>query len=47
MTRPPDFDRRITAWLDDGRPTRAPEHLLSDSLALTGRTHPRPVWRIT
>jgi TolB protein len=46
MTPSPEFDRRIAAWLDDGRPTRAPEHLLGDSLALTGRTHPRPAWRI-
>jgi Tol biopolymer transport system component len=46
MTPSPEFDRRIAAWLDDGRPTRAPEHLLGDALALTGRTHPRPAWRI-
>jgi Tol biopolymer transport system component len=46
MTPSSEFDRRISAWLDDGRPTRAPDHLLADSLALTDRTRPRPAWRI-
>ena len=44
MTPRPDFDRTITAWLDERTPPRAPDDLLAETLALSARTRPRPAW---
>lgn len=44
MTPRPDFDRTITAWLDERTPPRAPDDLLAETLAQSARTRPRPAW---
>jgi Tol biopolymer transport system component len=46
MTSPPDFDRRLTAWLDADVPSRAPDDIVPDALAHVARTRPRPAWLI-
>ncbi len=46
MTPPSDIDRRLTAWLGEDAPVRAPDRVLRDALALTAGTRPRPAWRI-
>jgi Tol biopolymer transport system component len=41
-----DFDRSLTAWLEERAPARAPGHLLDDVVTRTRRTRPRSAWRI-
>ncbi len=46
MSGTPDFDRSLTAWLDDRTQSSAPDDLLGDTLARTSRLRRRPAWRI-
>ena len=46
MTARDDFDRHLSAWLDDRAPVREPELLLGQVLARTARTRRRPAWLI-
>jgi Tol biopolymer transport system component len=39
-----DFDRQITAWLDEQAPMRAPEPIAESALARTRRTRQLPGW---
>ncbi len=44
MNGPSDFDRRLTAWLDDQAPMREPDGLTYAVLARTRRTRRMPRW---
>ena len=44
MNPSPDFDRRLTAWLDDQAPMREPDGLTYAVLARTRRTRRMPRW---
>ncbi len=44
MTLPDDLDRRLSAWLDEAAPMRAPDHLLAQVAARADRTRHRPAW---
>ena len=44
MSPPSDFDRRLTAWLDDQAPMREPDGLTYAVLARTRRTRRMPRW---
>ena len=44
MSSPFDFDRRLTAWLDEQAPMREPEGLADAVLARTRRTRQLPGW---
>ena len=46
MTARDEFDRHLSAWLDDRAPVREPEPLLGQVLARTARTRRRPAWLI-
>ena len=46
MTSSNDFDRRLTTWLDDEAPRRAPEYVLPSTFAVTSRTRQRPGWLV-
>jgi WD40-like Beta Propeller Repeat len=46
MTGPRDFDRLVTAWLDERVQPRAPDDVLDGALARTSRLRRRPAWRI-
>ncbi len=44
MSSPFDFDRHITAWLDEQAPTREPDDFADAALARTRRTRQSPGW---
>ena len=44
MSSPFDFDRRLTAWLDDEAPMRAPDALLGTVVERAAKTRRRPAW---
>jgi TolB protein len=44
MTTPNGIDRRLSAWLDEQAPTRAPDHLLRRVTDGAARTRHRPAW---
>ena len=44
MSSPFDFDHKLTAWLDDEAPMRAPDALLGSVVERAAQTRRRPAW---